>query len=179
MSQQVIKVSLEDFLRTGVFGPVEFGMTGDEILSFFGPPDSVFTRRKSHRPTGFEYGDVEFYFMNAKDNRLYAIYLDHFDVPTGSGLLSLDAWRLRGAMSQADVEAALTEANISFQPTEMPDPSMDGVVTAAGVSLGFIREDEEFSPPAGLYNIYRDVRAQMEVESSERLPPNNSFDPFI
>jgi hypothetical protein len=95
-----VKVSLEDFLRTGVFGPVEFGMSGDEILSFLGPPDAIFTRRKSRRPTGLEYGDVEFYLMDAKDIRLCAIYLDHFDIPTDGGLLSLDSWCLRGAMSQ-------------------------------------------------------------------------------
>ena len=154
---------MEDFLRTGVLGPVEFGMTGDEILALLGPPDTVFTRRKSRRPTGFEYGDVEFYLMDAKDDRLSTIYLDHFDVPKGSGFLSLDSWCLRGTMSRSDVESALTQAGITFQPTQMADPTMDGIVTAAGVELGFIREDEEFSPPAGLYSICRDMRVQMEA----------------
>jgi hypothetical protein len=157
----VIKVSLEEFLRTGVFGPVEFGMTGEEILAAFGPPDTVFTRRRSRRPTGFEYGDVEFYLVGATDDRLCTINLNHFDVPRGSGLLALDPWCLRGAMPRPEAEAALAQAGISSLPTAMPDPSMDGIVTPLGVTLGFIREDEEFSPPAGLYSIGRDLRAQM------------------
>jgi hypothetical protein len=157
----VVRVSLEEFLRTGVFGPVEFGITGDEILAALGAPDGVFTRRRSRRPTGFEYGDVELYLMSAKDNRLCAVYLDHFGVPQGNELLCLDPWWLRGGMPRPEAEAGLRRAGISFTPTEIPDPSMDGIVTASGVTLGFIREDEEYSPPAGLYNIYRDLHAQM------------------
>ncbi|HEX9423188.1 MAG TPA: hypothetical protein VF899_08095 [Pyrinomonadaceae bacterium] len=47
-----VRVSLEEFLRTGVPGPVEFGITGDEILAVFGAPETILTRRKSRRPTG-------------------------------------------------------------------------------------------------------------------------------
>jgi hypothetical protein len=84
-SEHLIRVSLEDFLRTGIFGPVTFGMAADEILAALGAPDTVFTRRRSRRPTGFEYGDVEFYLADADDARLCTIYLDHFDIPKGVG----------------------------------------------------------------------------------------------
>ena len=157
----MIIVSLEEFLRTGVFGPVEFGMTGDEILALLGAPDFVFTRRRSRRPIGFEYGHVEFYLIDAKDNRLCTINLNHFDMPEGNESLRLDPWWVRGGLPRPEAEAALNRAGISFLPAEVADPSMDGIVTASGVTLGFIREDEEFSPPAGLYSIYRDLRAQM------------------
>jgi hypothetical protein len=64
-------------------------------------------------------------------------------------------------MPRPEAEATLTRAGIPFLPAEAPDPSMDGIMTAAGVTLGFIREDEECSPPAGLYSICRDMRAEM------------------
>ena len=75
--------------------------------------------------------------------------------------LGLDPWWLRGAMPRPEAEAALTRAGIRYLPTVMRDPSMDGIVTASGVTMGFIRDDEEFSPPAGLYSICRDLRDQM------------------
>ena len=163
-NQQAVKVSMEDFLRTGVFGPLKFGMTGEEIQAILGPPDFTFMRAKTGRPTGFEYGDVEFYFLSDRDSRLCAIYLDEFDIPRGNSVLALDPWRLRAAMSQADAEAALRQAGISFRPVSMPDPKMDGIVTASGVELGFIREPSEpYSPPAGLYNISRSLRDHMEA----------------
>jgi hypothetical protein len=163
-----MNVSLKDFLKTGVFGAIEFGMTSDQILETLGSPDTVFTRRKNPRPTGFEYGDIEFYFVSSKDNRLCSIYLDHFDVPKGSQFLNLDAWILRGTLSQAEVQSALTEAGILFEPTQVPDPTMNGIVTEGGVVLGFIRETEEYSPPAGLYNISRELRAEMVTVANER-----------
>lgn len=160
-------VSLKDFLLTGVFGEIQFGMTSNQILEILGSPDTVFTRRKNPRPTGFEYGDVEFYFVSSKDNRLCSIYLDHFNVPKGSQLLNLDAWILRGTLSQEEVEYGLTEAGISFQPIDLPDSSMNGVVTLGGVVLGFIRESEEYSPPAGLYNISLSLYENMVTDASE------------
>ena len=163
MSQEVVNVSLEDFLRTGIFGTIEFGMTSHQIQEMLGTPDFVFTSSKSTRPTGFEYGDVEFYFVSAKDNRLCAIYLDEFDVPKGSQLLNIDAWQLRSGKLQAEIETDLTQAGIKFQLTEIPDPTMNGIVTEGGVKLGFIFEADEFSAPKGLYNISRELRAEIEV----------------
>ena len=139
MSGDVIIVSLEELLRDGVFGPVEFGMAGDEILSALGAPDTVFTRRRSRQPTGFEYGDVEFYFIDAIDHRLCTINLNHFEVPKGNASLGLDPWWLRGGLPRPEAEARLALAGIPFAPTVMPDPTMDGIVTASGVTLGFIR----------------------------------------
>jgi hypothetical protein len=53
---------------------------------------------------------------------------------------------------------------INFQPKEVPDSSMKGIITEGGVVLGFIRESEEY---AGLYNIYCDFREEMEINISE------------
>ena len=162
MSQKVIHVSLENFLRTGIFGAIEFGMTSHQILEMLGTPDFVFTRGKTTRPTGFVYGDIEFYFVSAKDNRLCAIYLDEFDVPKGSQLLDINAWQLRSGKLQAEIETALTQAGIKFHSIEMPDPTMNGIETESGVTLGFIFEADEFSAPKGLYNISRELRNEME-----------------
>jgi hypothetical protein len=163
MSQEIINVSLKEFLRTGIFGTIKFGMSSHKIQELLGTPDFVFTGSRSTKPTGFEYGDVEFYFISTKDNRLCAIYLDEFDVPKGNQILNIDAWQLRSGKSQAEIETALIQAGIKFQPTKMPDPTMNGIVTEGGVQLGFIFEADEFSAPKGLYNISRELRAEMEI----------------
>jgi hypothetical protein len=163
MNQQTINVSFEDFLRTGNFGVIKFGMTSGQILNLLGEPDFVFTHSKSKRPTGFEYGDIEFYFISHKDSRLCAIYLDEFDIPKGSQHLNIDAWKLRSEMPQSEVEEILIQANIKFQPTEMPDSTMNGIITEGGVELGFIFYADEFSAPEGLYNISRSLRHEMDV----------------
>jgi hypothetical protein len=162
MSRQAINVSLKDFLLTGILNPIKFGMTSNELKDILGEPDTVWTKRKSRRPTGFEYGEIEFYFTDSNDNRLCTIYLDHFDIPKGNEALNLDAWWIRGGLSRPDVEKALTEAGITFSPTQVADPTMEGIITSSGVVLGFTKPEEPFP---GLYNICRDWREQFEPAS--------------
>ena len=100
MSQEIVNVNLEEFLRTGVFGAVEFGLTREQVLKMLGEPDFTFTRGKKKVPTGFEYGDAELYFLTYEDNRLCAIYFDEFKIPKGSQRLNIDACWLRATMSQ-------------------------------------------------------------------------------
>lgn len=160
ITEQRIKVNLEDFLRTGVFGAIRFDLTGDQIRAMLGVPNFTFTTGKSHKYVGFEYGDVEFYFISSSDNRLCGIYLDDFDVPKGSKNLILDPWCLQATMSRLEVESALTLSKISFHVITMADPTMEGILTNGGVTLGFIKELTEFSPPLGLYSISRDLRSK-------------------
>lgn len=165
MDKQIIEVNFEDFLRTGNFGEIQFGMTSNEILNLLGEPDFVFTHEKSERPTGFEYGNIEFYFVSHKDNRLCSIYLDEFNIPKGSQFLKIDAWKLHSGMSQTETEEFLIQAKIAFHPTNMPDSTMNGIITEGGVELGFIFEADEFSAPEGLYNISRCLRDEMSLSN--------------
>ncbi len=163
MSQEIVNVNLEELLRTGIFGAVEFGSTSSQVLKMLGEPDFTFTRSKNKIPIGFEYGDAELFFLSEKDNSLCGIYFDEFKIPKGNQRLNIDACWLKGTMSQAEVETSLTQAGIKFQYTEMPDSTMNGIITEGGITLGFIIEVNEFSPPLGLYNIYREVREEIEV----------------
>lgn len=78
MNEETLQISLKDLLRDGSFGPVELGMSREEVKEILGPPDGVMTRRKDKTPTAFVYGKQEFYFVSSTDNRLCAIYLDQF-----------------------------------------------------------------------------------------------------
>lgn len=168
MRQNVVNVNLEAFLRTGVFGAIEFGLTSDRILKMLGEPDFIFTSGKNRKPTGFEYGDAELYFVSSVNNRLCSIYFDEFKIPEGSQNLVIDACWLRAEMSQIEAEIELTQAGIKFQSTRMPDPTMSGILTEGGVTLGFIFEADEHTAPTGLYNISCELRDKMRVVETKQ-----------
>jgi hypothetical protein len=59
MNETVVNIKLEDFLRTGLFGPVKFGMTREELKLILGEPDYSHQRRKDKYLILFQYGDIE------------------------------------------------------------------------------------------------------------------------
>ncbi len=62
-------VSFEDFLRSGKFGQIVIGMSKAEINSLLGEPDFIgIPTRKYLKPQMFEYGCIEFYFMNEDES---------------------------------------------------------------------------------------------------------------
>lgn len=163
MNQELIKISLGDFLRYGTFGSIKLGMSREEIKSVLGEPDGVMQREKDKHPTGFAYGDIEFYFVSSSDNRLCTIYFDHFDIPKGNVKLSIDSWCIKGETTRVEIEDALTKANISFLPAKCFDQTMTGLETEAGVKLAFCEAENASSDWKGLYYVSLDAREAMEI----------------
>jgi hypothetical protein len=59
----MVSVSLNDFVATGVFGPVALGSASEAVKAALGEPqDTGRTFRKCLRPNFWKYGDVEFVF---------------------------------------------------------------------------------------------------------------------
>ena len=164
MGEAVVTIKLEDFLRTGVFGPVKFGMTREELKAILGEPCYCHQRRKDNHPTIFQYGDFEFYFLSSQDNRLCSIYLHHFNEIKGNERLNVEPWGLKGQMSLSEVEGRLNASGIPFQHTHHPNPDMVCLTTDSGVEIGFCKEPGSAGlPQSGLYYISRSLRQEMET----------------
>jgi hypothetical protein len=65
--------------RTGAIAPIQFGMTRDDLCSFFGEPDTT-ARGFRRRPFMgiWKFGQVEFHFDTR--GRLYQIYTEDEDL---------------------------------------------------------------------------------------------------
>ncbi len=167
MNKAVVFIKLEDFLRTGVFGPIQFGMTREALIQILGEPDCISQRRKDKHPTRLEYGDFEFYFVSSQDNRLCAIYLDNFDDIKGNERLKVDTWFLKGQLSLAATEEQFRRADLRFRQAPHYDPTVDCLKTDSGVELGFCKAPSPWSePPGGLYYISYDLRNAMTTSEA-------------
>lgn len=163
MSQEVIKISLKDVLRQGTFGSIKLGMSREEIETILGKPDGVMQRKKDKYPTGFVYGDIEFYFVSSSDNRLCTVYFDHFDIPKGNKKFLIDPWVIKGRTTRAEIENALAKANIPFHLAECFNPTMIELETKTGIKLAFCEEENDPSDWKGLYCVSLDARETMEI----------------
>lgn len=147
-------VSMQEWLRTGLFGPVRLGMMRAQVRELLGPPDDVGGTSCKHRtPTIWKYGDIEFHF-GGRAEPLGLICLDHFDLPTGGRAIALDPRVLRGGLPRREVERQLEASGLPYRRDDRPyaDNSTRLVVRPC-VALTFIERQEPHSSPPGLYAI--------------------------
>ena len=71
-NRDVMKISLKDFVLTGLFGPVTIGMPIDEVTSILGEP--TFRRETQWDFKFINYGWYEFFFF---EDSLYSIQNDN------------------------------------------------------------------------------------------------------
>lgn len=70
----MMTIYLKDFVTTGRFGPVELGMTIDQVLELFGEPERTADFENGHAIITYAY--YEFFYL--KESRiLYGIQNDH------------------------------------------------------------------------------------------------------
>jgi hypothetical protein len=150
----MVTISLEQFVRTGILGPVRLGMTREQLRQILGDPAATGgTSRKYRVPSILKYGDLEFLF-EPNGHSLRTIYMDGFTVPRGGRSLDLDPWIVVGGMAIGTMEYALAAADIGFtRHTLQYDPNMPVLSTTSGVDLGVINEPEDLSPPVGLHHV--------------------------
>lgn len=147
-------VNLKEFLRTGQFGPVTFGMHQDQVINILGQPDdtSIPPRRK-RRPDILKYGTMELHFDDQADYKLFLIFADHLEHFSGGNRLELDPWVLRGHLSRPEVEDALRQAEISFSEFTPLSTDLEGIRTEAGVELTFVLDPAENELGGGFFSI--------------------------
>jgi hypothetical protein len=138
----MLTISLKEFILTGKFGPVETGMTMEQVTTLLGIPDAVQEYQVS---TAFSYGRYEFFFDPEKENMLYAIQNDHlmhtaaYSQETGfeNSRFFIDTWILQQGknITKKQIIALLGEAHISFSYEMMA--GMEILKLQSGVTLDF------------------------------------------
>ncbi len=134
----MVSVSLRDWLETGMFGPLQFGMSRAQVQELLGPPADT-SARPPNRPfrTVWKYGDVELHF--SAEGSLSLVFLDHFVVPSCAGALVLDPWVVQGGMARTALEKQLDESGIGYHRADSPfDDSTARIVAGPCVELVFI-----------------------------------------
>jgi hypothetical protein len=127
-------VDLEEFLVTGVFGPVGRGATQADVVAAFGEPQYL-TRARRSNPAMLLYGDVEFRLFA---DRLTAIV---FSLEPGRPLESpIDSHGLWPQSRRAIeiIDALLTERGVTWSlDTLLSEPDAPIWITDRNVNIGF------------------------------------------
>lgn len=151
-----VGVDLLHFLKTGEFGPVRLGMSGEEVISALGEPDCrtrAVNREKA--PSIWLYDPFELYFDSEIGNRLEAIFTDHFEEIAECTRLSVDAWILRRGLALEQAEFRLEQEGIDYATAPCPWNKGNAVDLAvvSGVKLSFQVRREYDEDDLGLYSI--------------------------
>jgi hypothetical protein len=140
----MISISLGDFVATGMFGPIQLGMTRSEIEELIAPPALWGIERRRDIATIWRYGEIEFYFL---DHRLRMIFTDHDSLTNCGGTCEIDPWLIRPGLRRNEFEAALQAGNIGF---EVSQPAYDTrqrlVLTSTSVEFAFLEDTDPECP---------------------------------
>ncbi len=144
----MIAVSMLEFLRTGLWGPIRLQMTRSQVQASIGPPDVVSVKRE---PAIWKYGDVEFHFVQAA---LVLIHIDHFDpasgLPRTGERMRLDPWVIRQGIAQSALEPHLQAQQLPFREVQRVEPNVAVLRVGAGIQLYFVEQSGAFDPAPGL-----------------------------
>ena len=130
-----MKVSLQEFIRTGKFGPIELGMGRAQVETILGAPDAWTAQENKADASIWKYGDVEFYFQN---HALWMIFMDDFTVPNGGSKIGLEPWIIGGQLTLSRAEKEPKLAAIAYQKTDFSYKE-NGVrlIAKSGATLAF------------------------------------------
>ena len=146
-------VSMQDFLRTGEFGPVHLGISRRQLRDHLGEPEDWGPAPKAKHHAGiWKYDDIEFHFSG---EALWLIFADHVEKLHGGRAIDLDTWILDGGALVGQVLEGLAAAYLPYQRIPWAlDDATERFLVGAGVELLFLDEtqhmfcDEEVSPRA-------------------------------
>ena len=132
---------MQDFLRTGAFGPIRLGISRRHLRGHLGEPEDWGpTPRAKHNAGIWKYGDIEFHFNG---DVLWLIFADNVEKMQGGRAIDLDPWVLDGGALVGHILESLAAAYIPYQP--MPwalDDATERFLGGAGVELLFLDETQ-------------------------------------
>ena len=151
-----INISMQDFLRTGEFGPVFLGMSRGQIRGLLGAPEDWGPApRAKHNAGIWKYGDIEFHFSG---DTLWLIFADDVEELKGGRTIDLDSWVFNEAATVKQVLRDLEKAHI---PCQRIDWKLDN-------------STERFQVGVGVELIFWDVHQYSS--NAEELPPLATLD---
>ena len=143
-------ISLKEFALTGQFGPVQIGMTEEEVLDLLGEPEKTLNLSKPYE--GIAYNWYEFFFVK-KTGKLYGIQNDHlqFDCSNHEEMIlfknekfKVDTWfiEVNRELTRRDVRKILKEERIPFTEKEHFEDTV--FLFESGVYLDFDNRDGSY-----------------------------------
>lgn len=141
-----MKISIEEFIKTGRFGSVKLGMSKQMIIHILGNPDS--NANIGINGDILLYGWYEF-FINHED-RLHSIQNDNYDpkIPEtfefSNEKIEIDSWFLNKVENQTieSVAKLLKAKNIDFVAKNYYGRKI--IQTGSGVIIDFDEEENDF-----------------------------------
>jgi hypothetical protein len=151
-------VSLVDFLRTGLFGPVVLGATTDVVQGLIGADSSVVDEYRSEfrnsrgRIKGWvwKFGDIEFHFDS--EEVLWLIHADDFKQPTAIPPIELDPGWVHGGQGFEQITELLNKDAIAWREARSLDDHSRRIQLDSGVHLTFAEKDG-LSSWSGLFSV--------------------------
>lgn len=126
-----LKISMKEFLQTGMFGPVRLGMSRAEVIEHLGFPDRVdmgfLALGKDNIPINWHYGNLKFFFDYGED-RLSSIYCFRDILPYGGRGIDLDPWIINRHISFKEIVEELKLSRIDYYETTSSDNNRDNYI---------------------------------------------------
>lgn len=138
-------INIEEFIRTGKFGEINFGINRTQLEKILGKTDWLhYTSRKSKFPSIYKYDLIEFYFEEEENGRLYGIQVQLQTQEAQKGGLEVNYGFLSEVKSLEKVKEELIERNIQFQEFIKPydNGNTKRIKTKGNVILIFGMTDE-------------------------------------
>ncbi len=147
---------MQDFLRSGEFGPIRLGISRDQLRGHLGNPEDWGPFPKSERrATIWKFGDIEFHF-HFKEDALVGIFADGVEKLRGGGAINLDPWVFNGGVLVEQVLESLAEANIPYQRIHQDlDDNTERFQVGGGVELLFLDETQHMFCEKGVSPLAR------------------------
>jgi hypothetical protein len=145
---------MQDFLKTGEFGPIRLGISRRQLRGHLGEPEDWGPApRAKHNAGIWKYGDVEFHFSG---DTLWLIFADNVENLDGGKAIDLDPWTLNGAATVESVLQTLVEAHIPCQRIEWTlDDGTERFRVGVGVELLFLDETRHLFDSDGVSSLAR------------------------
>lgn len=144
--EEMLKIDMLKFFRSGEFAGVGSGLSCEQIASMFGPADASF---KSAGAEILKYGAFEFHFFQ---DEIFMIFSDHFrNEPLDfggdrAGQIEIEPWILSGCPAPIDlaaVKGALDRERIEYRERATDDGlklDLSSSITLAFESLSGLGE---------------------------------------
>ena len=167
--ERMVKVSLCEFARTGLFGPISLGMSREELRLLLGNPPMWDADSTIEDASIWRYSDIEFYFQ---EHKLWMIFTDHESLADGGETLEIGAWVVRPGLPRNDLEPALREHEITYRASHPAyDPRQCHVLTSVGVKFSFLEARDYDDEELGLFSWCQLCESPQPQSPESSLPP--------
>lgn len=138
-----MRISLEEFLRTGRLGKLRLGLSEGEVLALLGCPEDVGgTSRKYCKPLIYLYGSVEIHF-DPKSRTCVLIYIEcpiwkELRFPSHWEIMD---WQLKPGMKREEIERILVKTDLQFKYDICYNQF---IILSSGVTIGLDEDNVLF-----------------------------------